>query len=191
MIRISVVGEIGSGKTFVAKLFGFPIFNADNEVSKIYRNNRDVFKKLKKKLPKFIFSFPIKKKQIGRAVKNNLKNLKIISKIVHPTVRKNMFKFLKKNKLKKAVVLDIPLYFENNLNKKSDIVIFISAKKKKINSALRKRGKSDLKLLKKIGKFQLPPKMKKKKSNYVIINNFKSENLKKKVKILKYKILNK
>ena len=132
MIRISVVGEIGSGKTFVAKLFGFPIFNADNEVSKIYRNNRDVFKKLKRKLPKFIFSFPIKKKQIGRAVKNNLKNLKIISKIVHPTVRKNMFKFLKKNKLKKAVVLDIPLYFENNLNKKSDIVIFISAKKKRL-----------------------------------------------------------
>ena len=189
MIRIAVVGEIGSGKTYVAKLFGFPVFNADKEVLKIYRNNHDVFKKLKKKLPKFIFSFPIKKKEIGNAVKNNLKNLKIISKIVHPIVRKNMFKFLKNNNLKKAVVLDIPLYFENNLNKKSDIIIFISAKKKLINSALKKRGKSDLKLLKKIGKSQLSLKMKKKKSDYVIINNFKSENLKNKVKILKYKIL--
>ena len=191
MIRIAVVGEISSGKTYVAKLFGFPVFNADKEVSKIYRNNRDIFKKLKKKLPKFIFSFPIKKKELGNAIKNNLKNLKIISKIVHPIVRKNMFKFLKNNNLKKAVVLDIPLYFENNLNKKSDIIIFISAKKKLINSALKKRGKSDLKLLKKIGKSQLSLKMKKKKSDYVIINNFKSENLKKKVKILKYKILNK
>ena len=189
MIRIAVVGEIGSGKTYVAKLFGFPVFNADKEVLKIYRDNRDAFKKLKKKLPKFIFSFPIKKKEIGNAVKNNLKNLKIISKIVHPIVRKNMFKFLKNNNLKKAVVLDIPLYFENNLNKKSDIIIFISAKKKQINSALKKRGKSDLKFLKKIGKFQLSIKTKKKKSDYVIINNFKSENLKKKVKILKYKIL--
>ena len=63
MIRIAVVGEIGSGKTYVAKLFGFPVFNADKEVLKIYRNNHDVFKKLKKKLPKFIFSFPIKKKR--------------------------------------------------------------------------------------------------------------------------------
>ena len=189
MIRIAVVGEISSGKTYVAKLFGFPVFNADKEVSKIYRNNRDIFKKLKKKLPKFIFSFPIKKKELSNAVKNNLKNLKIISKIVHPIVRKNMFKFLKNNNLKKAVVLDIPLYFENNLNKKSDIIIFISAKKKLINSALKKRGKSDLKLLKKIGKSQLSLKMKKKKSDYVIINNFKSENLKNKVKILKYKIL--
>ena len=191
MIRIAVVGEIGSGKTYVAKLFGFPVFNADKEVLKIYKNNRDAFKKLKKKLPKFIFSFPVRKKEIGNAVKNNLKNLKIISKIVHPIVRKNMFKFLKNNNLKKAVVLDIPLYLENKLNKKSDIIIFISAKKKQINSALKKRGKSDLKFLKKIGKFQLSIKTKKKKSDYVIINNFKSENLKKKVKILKYKILNK
>ncbi len=191
MIRIAVVGEIGSGKSYVAKLFGFPVFNADKEVSKIYRTNYNVFKKLKKKLPKFIFSFPIKKNEIGNAVKNNLRNLKIISKIVHPIVRKNMFKFLKNNNSKKAVVLDIPLYFENNLNKKSDVIIFIRAKKKQINSALRKRGKSDLKLLKKISKFQISLKMKKRKSDYMIINNFKSENLKNKVKILKYKILNK
>ena len=191
MIRIAVVGEIGSGKSYVAKLFGFPVFNADKEVSKIYRTNYNVFKKLKKKLPKFIFSFPIKKNEIGNAVKNNLRNLKIISKIVHPIVRKNMFKFLKNNDSKKAVVLDIPLYFENNLNKKSDVIIFIRSKKKQINSALRKRGKSDLKLLKKISKFQISLKMKKRKSDYVIINNFKSENLKNKVKILKYKILNK
>ena len=191
MIRIAVVGEIGSGKTYVAKLLGFPVFNADKEVSKIYSNNYDAYKNLKIKLPKFIFSFPIQKREIGNAVKNNLKNLKIISKIVHPIVRKNMYKFLKNNNFKKAIVLDIPLYFENKLNKKTDVIIFISAKKKLINAALKKRGKSDLKLLKKIGKFQLPLQVKKKKADYVIINNFKSENLKNKVKILKYKILNK
>ena len=146
MIRIAVVGEIGSGKTYVAKLFGFPVFNADKEVSKIYSNNHDAYKNLKKKLPKFIFSFPIQKREIGNAVKNNLKNLKIISKIVHPIVRKNMYKFLKNNNFKKAIVLDIPLYFENKLNKKTDVIIFISAKKKLINAALKKRGKSDLKL---------------------------------------------
>ena len=189
MIRIAVVGEIGSGKTYVAKLLGFPVFNADKEVSKIYSNNHDVYKNLKKKLPKFIFSFPIQKREIGNAVKNNLKNLKIISKIVHPIVRKNMYKFLKNNNFKKAIVLDVPLYFENKLNKKTDVIIFISAKKKLINAALKKRGKSDLKLLKKISKFQLPLQVKKKKADYVIINNFKSENLKNKVKIIKYKIL--
>ncbi len=94
MIRIAVVGGIGSGKTYAAKLFGFPVFNADEEVSKIYKRNKLVYKKLKFNLPNFIFSFPIKKKQISNAVKSNTKNLNLISSIVHPVVRKNMYKFI-------------------------------------------------------------------------------------------------
>ena len=191
MIRIAVVGEIGSGKTYVAKLFGFPVFNADKEVGKIYKNRRDAYRRLKKKLPRFIFSFPIKKNEIGNAVKDNAKNLKIITKIIHPIVRKSMYNFLNINNLKKAVVLDIPLYLENNLNKKSDVIIFINARKKLINTALKKRGKSDLKLLKKLGKTQHPLWIKKKKSHYIVKNDFKSANLKNQIKILKYKILNK
>ena len=190
MKRIAVVGGIGSGKTYAAKLFGLPIFNADKEVSKIYKENKLAYKKLKIKLPNFIFTFPIKKKQISDAVKSNSKNLNLITNIVHPIVRKNMYKFLKNNKKSKAVVLDIPLYFENNLNKKKDIVIFISTKKKLINQGLKKRNKSNTKLLKKLEKFQLSLMIKKKKSNYVIINDFKRKNLSKKIKIIKKEILN-
>ena len=62
MIKIGILGDIGSGKSFVAKTFGYPVFNADDEVSKLYRKDRKIFKKLKKKLPNYIFSFPIKKK---------------------------------------------------------------------------------------------------------------------------------
>ena len=62
MIRIAVLGGIGSGKTHIAKLFNFPVFNADLEVAKIYKNNKQCFKKLKKKLPGYFSSFPAKKK---------------------------------------------------------------------------------------------------------------------------------
>ena len=48
MIRIGIVGAIGSGKTYIAKQFGFPTFNADYEVNIIYKKNRRCFKKLKK-----------------------------------------------------------------------------------------------------------------------------------------------
>ena len=34
MIRIAVVGDIGSGKSHIANLFGYPVFNADQEVAK-------------------------------------------------------------------------------------------------------------------------------------------------------------
>ncbi len=101
MIRICIVGDIGSGKSYIAKKFGYPIFNADVEVAKIYKRNRNCYKKLKKKLPKYIVSFPIKKNEVSRAIIGNKNNIKKIIKIVHPEVRTAMKQFLKKNKKKK------------------------------------------------------------------------------------------
>ena len=63
MIKIALVGEIGSGKSFISKLFGYPVFNADKEVNHIYLNNIACFKKLKKTFPNYISSFPIKKEE--------------------------------------------------------------------------------------------------------------------------------
>ena len=61
MIRIGILGDIGSGKSYVAQNFGYPVFNADYEVAKLYQKNKNIFNKLKTKLPKYISSFPIKK----------------------------------------------------------------------------------------------------------------------------------
>ena len=57
MIRIAVVGDIGSGKSHIAKLFGYPVFNADQEVASIYKKNKNCFKRLKKNLPKYFQYF--------------------------------------------------------------------------------------------------------------------------------------
>ena len=112
MIRVWIVGGIGSGKSFISKLFGYPVFNADYEVKYIYKKNRQCFKKLKKKLPKFIKTFPIKKKELISAISSNKKNLKLISLIVHPIVREKMKKFIIKNKKRKIIIFDIPLLIE-------------------------------------------------------------------------------
>ena len=47
MIRIGITGDIGSGKSHIAKLFNYPIFNADLEVVKIYKTNKRILKILK------------------------------------------------------------------------------------------------------------------------------------------------
>ena len=98
MKRIGILGDIGSGKTYIAKCFGFPVFNADLEVAKIYKHNRKVFQKLKKELPNYFDSFPVKKKEIINAILSNRKNLKRIIKIVHREVRKKMNDFLRTGK---------------------------------------------------------------------------------------------
>ena len=36
MIKIGILGDIGSGKSYVAKNFGYPVFNADLELSLIH-----------------------------------------------------------------------------------------------------------------------------------------------------------
>ena len=97
MIRVAVVGDIGSGKSYVAKQFGYPVFNADATIIQLYKKNRKCFEKLKKILPKYIISFPVNKKKISKAIMANQNNLKKVIKVVHPEVRFNTNKFIKKN----------------------------------------------------------------------------------------------
>ena len=191
MIKIAIIGDIGSGKSFVSKQFLSPVFDADKEVKKIYQNDQKCFKKLKKKLTKFISSFFIKKKEIGKAILENKNNLKKIINVVYPIIRIRMKKFFKKNKNKKIIVLDIPLLLENKLNKKNYILIFVSARKSKIMKNLKKRKNYNPQILKVLKKFQLPLELKRKKSNYIINNNLIKLNVKKNIKIIKNKILNK
>ena len=182
MKRIGILGDIGSGKTYVAKCFGFPVFNADLEVARIYKYNKKVFQKLKKELPLYFNSFPIKKKDIINAILFNNKNLKKIIKIVHYEVRKKMNDFLKKNKNKKIVVLDIPLLLENKINKKKDILIFVESKKSEILRRLKKRKNFNIKILNNFKKIQLSLDFKKKKSQFIIKNNFNKKSVKFRVK---------
>ena len=189
MIRIAILGEIGSGKSHIAKMFGYPVFNADHEVSKIYNKSNKCYKKLNKILPKYIISFPIKKKELLEAISSEKQNLKKISKIIHPEIRNKMNIFIRKNKKKKFVVLDIPLLLENKIYKKDDILIFVKAKKKDINKRLKKRGSFNPKIYKQLKKIQFSLEFKRNKSNYIIKNNFINKSTKKKVNNILKKVL--
>ena len=190
MIKISLVGDIGSGKTYISKLFKAPCFFADAEVKRLYKSNIQSFNKLKKKFPQFIKTFPIKKIELSNTIKDKSSNLKSIGFIVHPFIRKKLNMFLKKNRKKKIVVLDIPLYLENKMYKRKDVIIFLKTKKKDVDKKLKERKNFNQKLINILRKSQLTLKQKKNKSNYVLVNNYNSAIMKRKVKLLKAKILN-
>ncbi len=77
MRRIALVGDIGSGKTFFSKLFKYPIFNADLVVSNLYQKDKILHKKIKKKFPYKVGSFPLKKEELLQIIFQNQNNLKI------------------------------------------------------------------------------------------------------------------
>ena len=183
------MGDIGSGKSYFAKKFGYPVFNADEEVGKLYKNNKRIFFRIKKKLPKYIKTFPISKKEISNAILGNKTNLKKIIKIVHSEIRKNMSVFIKKNKNKKIIILDIPLLLENKINLKSDILVFVQAQKVEILKRLKKRKGFNQKLISKFKKIQLPLVYKKRKSHFIIKNNFTNKSAKKDINNILKKIL--
>ena len=189
MKRVGILGDIGSGKSFVAKSFGYPVFDADKEVARLYKKDIKTFKKLKKLFPKYILSFPTKKSEITKAVLANKNNLKKIAHIVHSEIRKKMNFFLKKNKNKKFVILDIPLLLENKINKKKDILVFVQSKKLDIEKRLKKREGYNKNIIENFRKIQLSLDYKKKVSHFIIENNFIKKSAKQDIKRILKKIM--
>ena len=182
MIRIGILGDIGSGKSHIANGFGYPVFDADREVTKLYKKDKKIFKKLNKKLPRHILSFPINKFEITNAILSNKTNLKKITRIVHQEIRKKMKLFIKKYKNKKIIILDIPLLLENKINNKKDILVYVDSKTKDIEKRIKKRVNFDSKLLNKFKKIQYTGSYKKRISDFIIKNDFTKKTVKKGIK---------
>ena len=190
MIIIGILGDIGSGKSFIAKNFGYPVFNADKEVSKLYKTDKKIFNKLKKVLPKYFKQFPINKSEVLNAILENKTNLKKIIRVVHFEIRKKMKSFILSNKKKKLIILDIPLLLENKINDKNFILIFVQSKRTEILKRLKKRKNYNQKILKLFKSIQLPLDYKKKKSQFIIKNNFSKKSVKISIKKILNEILN-
>ena len=190
MIIVGILGDIGSGKSFISKQFKCPVFNADDEVNKIYEKSKICYEKLRNKLPKYVNYYPIKKIELNKAILANKNNLKKIVSVVHPLIKKKMNYFLKKNFKRKLVILDVPLLIENKLNKKKTIMVFVDSKKSQINARLKKRKNYNQAIIENLRRLQKSLVYKKKLSTYIIKNDFKLLTVKKRVNLIKKKILN-
>jgi dephospho-CoA kinase len=189
MVKVGILGPVGSGKSFVANIFrtlGFNVFSADEEVVKIYQNNRIVNKKISKFFRLKLYKNKINKEELREFVKKYPKKFKFLNKIIHPLVRKELINFLEKNKNKKLVILDVPLLIENKLFKFVDIFVYIKTKSGAFNSRIVKRKNLDQSFLKILRKQQLGEKIKEGYADFVIFNNSKS-----KVKLQIKNIINK
>ena len=187
MIKIGITGSLASGKSTVAKIISagkHPLYNADRAVKKIYQTNifqAKVYKKFKLKNKKNI------KNKIKKIISSDKKYLKELEKIIHPLVRKQIIKFIKKNRGKKFLIFEIPLLIESKLMKNYDKIILVNSRRDLRLKRYLKRG-NNRKIFNLLNKRQLSPVKKIKFCDYVINNNGSLKLLKKNIKNIMIKI---
>jgi dephospho-CoA kinase len=174
MVRVGILGTVGSGKSFVANIFkelSFNIFSADNEVANIYNNDKIVNKKISKFFKLKLYNGKINKQELRDLLKKNPKKFKFLNKIIHPIVRKRLTLFLSRFKKKKLVVLDIPLLVENKMLNFVDILVLVKIKTSSFLSRIKKRKNLDKQFLNILKKQQASEKIKESYADFIIHNS--------------------
>ena len=178
MVRVGILGSVGSGKSFVANIFkelGFNIFSADNEVVNIYKNNNIVNKKISKFFKLKIYKGKINKQELRDSLKKNPNKFRFLNKIIHPIVRKKLVLFLSRFKKKKLVVLDVPLLVENKMFNFVDILILVKTSSRSFLSRIKKRKNLDKQFLNILKKQQVNEKIKENYADFIIYNSSKNK----------------
>ena len=170
MKKIAITGSLASGKTTASKILSIrkgPLFSADEVVKKLYR--KKYFKTIISK--KFgIKNFSNIRKVLIKKILSDKSNLFKLEHIIHPMVRKEMHKFIKRNKKKKFTFYEIPLLIESKLMNNFDVIIFIKSKRQNRLKRFLKKGGSQ-KLFHILNNKQFSDIKKIRYCNYVVNNN--------------------
>ncbi len=178
MVRVGIIGSVGSGKSFVANIFkelNFNIFSADGEVNNIYKKNKNINKKISKFFKLKLYKARINRQELRDALKKNPKKFSFLNKIIHPIVRKKLILFLSKFKKTRLVVLDIPLLVENKMFNFVDIFIYVKTRSNSFNTRIKKRKNLDKLFLNILKKQQRSEKIKEGYADFVIYNSSKNK----------------
>jgi dephospho-CoA kinase len=178
MVKVGILGSVGSGKSYVANIFreiGFNIFSADNEVANIYKNNKIINKKISKFFKLKLYKSKINKQELRASLKKNPNKFRFLNKIIHPTVRKKLDLFLTKYKKNKLVVLDVPLLVENRMFNFVDIFILIKTRSSTFLNRIKKRKNLDKQFLNILKKQQTSEKIKESYADFIIYNSSKNK----------------
>ncbi len=189
MIKVGILGSVGSGKSFVANIFkelGFNIFSADQVVSQIYERNKNINNKISIFFKLKLNRGKINKNELRDTLKKNPKKFKFLNKTIHPIVRKRLAIFLSRFKKNKLVVLDIPLLVENKMLNFVDILVLVKTRSNSFLSRIKKRKNLDKQFLKLLENQQADEKIKKSYADFTVDNSTKD-----KVKLQVKKILDK
>lgn len=175
MLHVGLTGNMGSGKSTVAKLFEFlqiPVYYSDKEAKTIMYRNKSVKSKLKKAIGKDIYlkNGRLNRLLLAEKIFNNPSLLENVNEIVHPAVREHYLKWRKKQKAP-YTIQESAITFETKAHKVMDATIVVYAPEELLISRVMERDNiSKEKVLERLQN-QMSQEKKIKKADYIIDNS--------------------
>lgn len=194
MIKIGLTGSIGMGKTETGKIFselGFPVYNADDAVHKLYGPGQKGSEKIKEIFPNSINpDGSVNREILSAEVLGDVDKIRALESIIHPLVGEDREIFFKKNADSPAIILDIPLLFETGGEKFVDLVIVVDAPQDIQEERVLSRPNMTKEKFEKIIAEQIPNDVKKKKADFIVDTSISIEDARIQVENIIKKIKN-
>ena len=194
MIKIGLTGSIGMGKTETGKIFyelGFPVYNADDAVHKLYGPGQKGSEKIKEIFPNSINpDGSVNREILSAEVLGDVDKIRALESIIHPLVGEDREIFFKKNSDSPAIILDIPLLFETGGEKFVDLVIVVDAPQDIQEERVLSRPNMTKEKFEKIIAEQIPNDVKKKKADFIVDTSISIEDARIQVENIIRKIKN-
>ena len=129
---LGLTGSIGMGKSTAASMLrrlGIPVYDADAAVHRLFATGGAAVAPIGRAFPSAIRDGAVDRQILGGLVFKDPVALKRLEGIVHPLVRIEEGRFLRRMAIRRAalVVLDIPLLFESNGQVRCDKVAVVWA----------------------------------------------------------------
>jgi len=142
VIKVGLTGNIGTGKSTVAKIFesmGIPVYRADLEAKKMLERE-SIKEELLTKFGQEIFSEGIiDRRKLASLVFNNSAKLNELNAIIHPLVKIGLEEFFHENQTHPYVIQEAAILFESEFNKNFDKIILVTAPSDLANKRVMKR----------------------------------------------------
>ena len=145
-ILIGLTGSIGMGKSTTAKMFadhGFPVWDADAAVGRLYAKGGGAVDPLGALVPSAIVDGAVSKDGLKAAIASSPNLLLEIEGIVHPLVKQDRRDFAAAHSDAEMIVFDVPLLFETGAHKKVHHVVVVSTSAENQRERVLARGTMD------------------------------------------------
>jgi dephospho-CoA kinase len=187
MKRIGLTGSIGMGKSTVAAMLrreGVPVFDADAEVHRLQGPGGGLLPAIESAFPGTTGPSGVDRLKLGAAVFGDPQKLGALEAIVHPAVRRARRQFLRENRSRAVVVLDIPLLFEKDHERQLDGVIVVTAPAWKQRARVLGRPGMTAAKFKHIRRLQTPDAEKRRRADYIVHTGVTFQRTREQVRLL-------